>query len=265
MRGCRFFALLFLLFFIFIPAARICAAPALDVKAKSIPIKKIEVQGLYTLDKGQLIYLLCLNSAKVIVPENLARGIKRAFKKGIFEYISVSEDEKRPGVIIVRVRERDRIKDVSFEFLSKGGPSKSFLADRFLLRQGDFMRYDLVDRAASALKASLSRAGYPDAAVDVDVRRTPEKKDPYFVKLHVSVLPGAPLLVKEVRIIKGAAGGPPGKEPGKDIKLKPGDVYDQFKLESQLAWLKDDYLKRHYVNPQVGPYAFVNGALSTRS
>ncbi|MDA8085261.1 MAG: outer membrane protein assembly factor BamA [Nitrospiraceae bacterium] len=217
-----------------------------------VKIKKIEVQGLYTIDKSQLIYLLCLKSSNVIVPENLARGIKRAFKKGIFEYISVGEDLDRPGVIIVKVREKDRIKDVSFH-VKGSGPSRGLIEKGFLFKEGDFMRYDLLDRARSALVHTLSMAGYPDSAVTVSVKRILKKKNPYNVRIDVSVLPGPPVLVKKVDIT-GA--------PARLIKIGPGDVYDQFKLKEQLAGLKNYYLKRHYVNPRVGPYSFSNGALS---
>ncbi|MDA8325195.1 MAG: outer membrane protein assembly factor BamA [Nitrospiraceae bacterium] len=234
---------------------KITAGPGEKTTPGPIEIKKIEVQGLYTIDKDQLIYLLCLRSAKIIVPENLARGIKRAFKKGIFEYISVGEDADRPGVIIVRVREKDRIKDISFHVKGEG-PSGGFLEGTFLFKERDFMRYDLLEKARTALGETLSLAGYPDAAVKVRVERIPKKKDPYNVRIDVSVSPGPPVLVKKVNIT-----GAPAAEVAGRIKTGPGDVYDQFKLKEQLAGLKDFYLKRHYVNPQVGPYSFSKGVL----
>ncbi len=221
------------------------------------PATRIEVEGLRTIGKAELIYLLGLRGPNALAPANLALGIKRAFKKGIFEYISVGLVPGRPGVITVKVREKDRIKDIRFDLKGKG-PSRGFLKARFILRERDFMPYSLLDRAGAALGKTLSMAGYPDARVSVCVER-PDRKDPYNVRLVVCVFPGPPVRVKRVRI--WGVPSPPGK-PGKPINIRAGDVYNQFELRRRLFDLKKYYLERHYVAPRAGPYSFSDGVLS---
>ena len=222
------------------------------------PATRIKVEGLRTIRKPELVYLLGLSGPDALEPAHLARGIKLAFKKGIFEYISVGRDPNRPGLIIVKVRERDIIKDIRFDMKGKG-PSKGFLKDRFIFRGGDFMHYSRLARAETALGNALSLAGYPGARVAVCVRRITEGKNPYNVRLTVYVLPGPAVRVRQVRIWGSSA--PPGK-PEKMIDISAGDVYDQFRLKRRLFDLKKYYLEHHYVAPRVGPYSFSDGVVS---
>ncbi len=245
-----FFAPLFLLASWLIPGVPLAAVPA------NVPIKKIKIEGLYSISSDELIYLLCLRSSNVIVPENLARGIKRAFKKGIFEYISVVRDEDDPGVIIVKVREKDRIKDISFN-VKGAGISKSFLKDNLIFKKRGFMRYDLLGKAEADLKEALSESGYPDARVVIRAARSSGKgKSPYRITLTVSVEMGQPVLIKAVQIV-----GRPEAEAGKYIKFAAGDVYDQYKLKAQINALQKYYVGKNYLNPSVGPYSFSQGVL----
>ncbi len=246
-----FFVILFLFLSAFLMAPRSSFAAA----AANAPIKKIKVEGLYSISSDELIYLLCLRSSNVIVPENLARGIKRAFKKGIFDYISVGRDESDPDVIIVKVRERDRIKDIRFKIKGKG-VSKSFLEDNMILKKRGFMRYDLLGKAESDLREALSVLGYPRARVTITTVRPDKKgKNPYRINLDVSVETGQPVLIKEVKIV-----GRPEAEVRKYVKMA-GGVYDQYKLRAQINALHDYYVRKHYLNPSVGPYSFSQGVL----
>ncbi|MDA8169507.1 MAG: outer membrane protein assembly factor BamA [Nitrospiraceae bacterium] len=244
-RGCLVSALLVMV--LLFPAA---GWPA----GKEIPIKAIKVEGLYTINSRELIYMLCLNKAKALDPENLQRGIKRAFRKGIFEYISVSEDSGEKGLIIIQVREKDTIAGVDFTG-ARNLPSK-FLKSSFPMAKGQFMRYDLIDSASAKLRDALSQAGYPAASVKVSVERKPKKHDPYRVKLLAAINEGKPLIVKKVEII-----GQAGSEARKYIKISPGDVYDQVKLKEGMGNLRDYYKKRDYINPVIGPYNFYDGEL----
>ena len=240
--------------------AALQAADMPPAKIKSLPPAKIEVEGLRTISKAELIYLLGLRGPeqKALAPAHLARGIKRAFMKGIFEYISVGlapgPSGENPGVIIVKVREKDRIRGICFNVKGNQKPSKGFLEDHFAFREGDFMRYGRLENAEAEARKTLSEAGYPEARVAVCVERITEGQNPYNVRLVVNVRPGKPLIVRKVKII-----GPPVL-PG--FRFRAGDVFNQFKLRGRLAGLKKYYLERHYVSPRAGPYSFSDGVLS---
>lgn len=240
------------LIFIFMihPAMLLAATPA------EVPIKQIKVEGLYTISGDELIYLLCLRDSNVIVPENLNRGIKRAFKKGIFEYISVGQDDKDPGIVIISVREKDRIKNIRFRV--KGASiSKGFLEDNLLLKKRGFMRYDLAHKAESALKETLSGLGYPDATVKLTTSRPVKAgKNPYLITVNVSIETGKPVFIKKVEVV-----GRPAGEVRKYLKISAGGVYDQYKLRAQINALHAYYIKKNYLDPSVGPYSFSDGVL----
>lgn len=183
----------------------------------------------------------------------MALGIKRAFKKGIFEYISVSEDTSDPGVILIDVREKAVIKAIDFK--GAHGVSGGFLKEQFPIKRGDFLRDELIGPAAGALTEALARSGYPDARVSVEVIRE-KTKTPYRARLRVHISQGRPLLVSKIDVI-----GRPAREVIGHLGLGPGDVYDQFRIERGMEKLKAFYKKRGYFNPVIGPYSYYEGEL----
>ncbi|MDP2167760.1 MAG: outer membrane protein assembly factor BamA [Thermodesulfovibrionales bacterium] len=222
------------------------AAPA---AALDIPVLEVQVEGLHSIDKEELIYLLGLREGGVIDRASLRRGIKRAFLKGIFEDISV---EAAPvGVITVRVREKDFIDNISV----KGNllvPGR-FIKANFALKEDQPMRYELADESVARLKAALVEKGFSDAAVELGVRREDE---PYRVDLILRVTEGKPLVVDKIQVL-----GRPSGEVGQLMTLREGDVYDQFKLREDIERLRKFYVKSGYIHPAVGPYTFRDGEL----
>ena len=76
-------------------------------------------------------------------------GIKMAFLKGIFEDISVELDDDRTHVKI-RVKERNIIRNIYI----KGNKhvKKKALAELFLFKEGQVMRYDLIEHSERELR-----------------------------------------------------------------------------------------------------------------
>ncbi len=230
----------------------LCFLLALPALARAeIPIKRIDVEGLRSIKKSELIYLLCLSNAASIDRVKLSYGIKRAFKKGIFDYIEVDQDPNQPGVIRVVVREHDVIDEVRFK--GGGDISGKLLRNNFILKPEGFMRYGLIDQAARTLKEAVSRAGYPDAKVSVS---TEKGKTPYRVKVTVHIDRGKPLIVKHITVI-----GRPADEVTGYLRLSPGDVFNQSDLARGMEELGNHYRKKGYYDPIVGPYAFSAGEL----
>jgi len=215
-----------------------------------IPIKKIEVDGLSSMEEEELIYLLCLEGKKELEPDTLAQGIQRAFRKGIFDYMGVEEDERESGLIRITVVEKEVVRGVEVEG-NEEVPDK-FLKRNFVISKRDIMRYDRLDEARKGLKDALAQFGYPEAQVDIETR----KKGRYGVLLIVKVNEGRPSIVRSISVI-----GRPEEEVLPRLGVRQGDVFDQFAFRESLKELREFYKDRNYFSPAVGPYTFSEGVL----
>jgi outer membrane protein insertion porin family len=236
-----------LFLFMFVFANVFC----MDAFASDVPVKEAHVEGLYSIGEKELLYLLEIKEGKAITPSGIRRGIKRAFLKGIFDYISVERDDGDKSVIRVRVKERDVIEDVKIEgnrVLSKG-----FIRESLILKKRGFMRYDLIEEASAALSRAMNEKGFPDGRVKIATER---KKEPYRVNVLVDVYEGEPLYIRDINIV-----GRPGDEVLGVMRLGSGDVFDQFRLKEEMERLKNHYRKSGYPNPMVGPYTYSDGTL----
>lgn len=225
-------------------------------------IKGITVEGLYSIQKEELLYLLDLKAGDKIDRVRLERGIRRAFLKGIFEDIEVYEEEpggaaasgtpmegEKTAPLRVKVVERDFIKRVIISGNSR--LSARVIREHFPLKEGQLMRYDLLDESVKKLRQDLSQRGFEHADAIVDV----EKKDePYRVNVLVKVSEGEPTLIGKIRVI-----GP--EEVRSKVKISEGDVFDQYKLREDLERLRKFYKKEEHINFSAGPYTFSGGEL----
>jgi outer membrane protein insertion porin family len=244
------------------PARRQCLFPLLLVaffslfvspaRASEVQVKEVRIEGLYSISREELLYLVDIKPGDVLEPASVRRGIKRAFMKGIFEGISVEEDEAERGVIWVRVIERDVIGDIDIE-------GNSYLSGKFIrkhlgLSEDSVMRYDLLDEIRDRLLAAIMEKGLPSAHVSIEVART---KKPYRVEVLVRVVEGNPVYINRIEVF-----GRPREEVTPLMRVGVGGTYDQFKLRDDLKRITRYYRKRGYFNPEVGPYTFKGGELN---
>jgi outer membrane protein insertion porin family len=233
----------FLLFIVLYPAAAVHAADTGTVGT-------ITIQGLHSAGRAEMLGLLSLKEGEQIDAEKVREGIKRAFLKGIFEYIAVDTDDADPAAVTVIVREKDVIRKV----MVKGDHELSARKVRMqlVMKEGDMLRHDRIASAERDLKEKYGLSGYPEAIVRISTEAT---KEPYRVDLVVTVEAGSPVLIGGVRI-KGTDIVAPD-----DLRLSPGDIYDQFKVKDELKRLRERLRKEGYYHPVVGPYAFHEGVL----
>lgn len=218
--------------------------------AEGLMVGEVEVYGLASMEKEELLYLLKIGPGEPIDAGIVRKGIKRAFLKGIFEDISVEtmdEDNKR---VIVRVKERDRVKKIHIE--GDFDLSVSKIRELFLIREGQVLPCNILDEAIEDLKPKLAYLGYPLATVEGKIENV---RSPYSINIRLFVNTGPPELIKNITI-SGA-----GDEIREVLKLSPGDVYDQSILKKDLERIKSYYKKNNYFRPVIESYAFVNGTL----
>jgi len=215
-------------------------------------IRKIDIQGLYSLKNEELLDLLNIKAGEVFNPAAVRSGIKLAFLKGIFEDLSVEIADSARSHIIVKVKERDIIKRIIISGNQK--LSKREIKKYFALKEEQVMRYDLRDNAVKELRNSLSERGFPHADIKFSVEKAGE---PYRVNLLLTINEGTPEIIKGIKVI-----GPEGTK--ELIKTDTGDIYDQVNLRKELEEARLHYKKDKFLKPVVGPYVFKNGILEIR-
>lgn len=217
--------------------------------ASGLPVKEVYIEGLYSLDKKELLYLLDIKRGGTLKPEALKRGIKRAFLKGIFEEISVETDDKETGLVRIKVKERDILKKI----IIRGNRylSGKFIKRHLDLKEDSVLRYDLLEKAREKLLQAINSKGFPSASLTLKAQRT---KKPYRVNVVLTLDEGEPLFVSKIKIF-----GRPEDEVRPLMRLKTGDIYDRFRLEKDLDRLRKYYRNLGYLNPTVGPYTFKDG------
>jgi outer membrane protein insertion porin family len=233
-----FFLILGLLLFVACPA--VAAAPV---------VGKIEVKGLVSIGKEELLGLLGIRTGDVLDPAAVREGIKRAFLKGIFNDIEVSANEARTEVQVV-VQERDRIRNVEVV-------GNEFFSDReirrmFPLKEGTVLRYDLLGSAAKGLKDMLVQRGFPSASVSASVASTSK---PYAEDIVLTISEGRPLVIDRLEIH-----GAPEDEVKRVIHIDKGDRYDLKAVESDMDRIREHYKDLGYLNPSAS-CSFADGKL----
>jgi len=228
----------------------LCLLIVSSAEGASLPVTRVDVDGLYSIKKEELLDILDIKTGQVLNPLSLRNGIKMAFLKGIFEDISVEVDDADTSHLKINVKERDIIKKIKVDGAEH--LKKKALLNLFGFKEGQVMRYDLIEKSMTELKESLTEKGFPRADVKFGVEKT---RKPYRVNLLLSIEEGTPEIIKSIKIY-----GPEG-EVRELLEISEGDIYDQFKLRKNLEKIRDHYKKNSYLNPSAGPYAFSDGEL----
>ncbi len=217
---------------------------------KTIIAGSIEIHGLHSIDRDEFLDLLGLAPGALVDQEQLRKGIKRAFLKGIFEDISIEVSEDPAHDVAIRVREREFINKIYIQ--GNYQISKKKIEELFLLKKNQVMRYDMLELAEKELKEKILFYGYPDTRINIRVDRATR---PYKVDIYLTIDTGLPLVIKTIHIV--------GTDLDvKDLlKISPGDVYDQRRLNNAIKRTKDGLKKEGYYKPVIGPYNYKEGDL----
>jgi outer membrane protein assembly factor BamA len=219
--------------------------------AEAAVVSKVEIKGLHSVGRDELLYLLGMRPGETIDAESVRLGIKRAFLKGIFEDISVETAGGERARVTINVRERNFIKDVCIE--GNYAIAKKTIRKLFILKEDQTLTCNILDKAVEDLKPRIAALGYPNADIHAEIVKL---KEPYRIDIRLTVNTGEPLRIKKILIL-GA-----GEEIKDRMKLSEGDVLNQVLVKKDLERTKAYYKRNDYFKPVVGPYAFVNGTLS---
>ena len=219
--------------------------------AEAAVVSEVEINGLHSIGKDELLYLLDMRPGETIDAESVKLGIKRAFLKGIFEDISVETSGGERAKVTINIRERNFIKNICIE--GNYDISKKTIRELFLLKEDQILSCDILDKAVEDLKPRIAALGYPNADIHAEIVKL---KEPYRIDIRLLVNTGEPLRIRKV-VITGA-----GEEIRDRMKLSEGDVFNQSILKKDLDRIKEYYKRNDYFKPVVGPYTFIDGTLS---
>jgi len=237
-----------ILFLGFLLLAAYC--PFTPCEASASVVSEVEITGLYSIGKDELLYLLNIGPGTEIDADLVRLGIKRAFLKGIFDDIAVETTEGDKVKVVIRVKERDFIKKISVE--GEYALSKKTIKELFPLKEGQELACDMLEKAVRDIKPKISIRGFPRVEIKAEVERL---KEPYRVNLHLRVDTGEPERINKITIL-GVAG-----DVKSEMKLSEGDVFNRLLIEKDIERIKAFYKSNKYFKPVVGPYAFTDGDL----
>jgi outer membrane protein insertion porin family len=221
----------------------------------AFPIKRIEVIGLQSISKEELLYLLDLREDKDLDRSSLRLGLKRAFLKGLFEDIVVESPDTEDNVITITVKEKSIIK--SIEIQGNNYFSGRFIRKNVSIKKGERLNGMKLSTSIAALTDVLRKKGFPDCKVTYSL------SDPQRNKVIITLMidEGEPLRVREIKI----SGGPEEDKEAvsKRLKLSAGDVFDRTSVDQSIERIKSDFRKRDHIDTQAD-YFFEKGDLNIR-
>ncbi len=225
-----------------------CRSESSAVSPDKSPVAKIEVEGLYSIKKEELLNLLDIRKGDILEKETLRIGIKRAFLKGIFEDIVIEGNEELTS-ILVRVEEKkliDRIEISGNDFFSK----------RFILRnlnvsEGERLNLLKIKEAVTSVREQMKKRGFADSRIEYSIVSLKANR----CGLRLQVDEGEPQIIKKIII----------SEPEDTVKsylnMSEGDIFDMTKLERLESKVLNYYKKHRYVDTSL-KHTFKDGILS---
>lgn len=213
-------------------------------------IRHIEVSGLYSISKEELLYLLDLQKDKALDRAALSRGIKRAFLKGVFDDIRVEIIDREGIDIKVTVVEKPIIRSINIK-------GNSYLPDKFIKRhltisKGDRLNLLKIGQSLISIENALKEKGFLAPSVSYDLIHKDNAVDVIF-----EVIEGKPDIIKQI-IIHGH----------EDVvlsflRLSVGDIFDRTEMERLSSKLKEYYKKQGYILTSL-EYYYNEGVLAIK-
>lgn len=212
---------------------------------------RIEIVGLHSVDREEMLDMLGFREGGSLDAEIIKVAIKRAFRKGIFDDISIEVSDSVPSVVTVTVREKDMIRKVSVQ--GTYPLSAHRVRELLLLKEGEMMRNDLIDQTIAELKTSFADLGFPEAKIAISSQR--DEKHHHTITVIVSIEAGPAQTIKGVRVVGTDIVGED------DIRFSANDIYDQSRLRKELQRIREKLKKEGYFKPVIGSYSMQDGIL----
>ncbi|MCK5504654.1 MAG: hypothetical protein KAJ10_05805, partial [Thermodesulfovibrionia bacterium] len=201
------------------------------------------------IEKEELIDMVCFHVGDILDREALRKGIKRAFKKGIFYDIQAVAEPYESGITLKYiVKEIPLVKNINIkgnELISRRGIKKAFL-----FKKGENFKDNYIERARTNLKTFYSNRGFPEAEITINIEKD---KKPGYINVNLSIEEGPPLTIERIKTLS---------EVRERVRILEGDVLDANRINKAVERLRNYYKKQKHIKPVVGPYEFRDGELT---
>ncbi len=241
-----FYFSILLMFFLFLFMLT-CKSESSAVSPDKSPVAKIELEGLYSIKKEELLNLLDIRKGAILEKEALRIGIKRAFLKGIFEDIVIEGNEELTS-ILVRVEEKKVIDWI--EISGNDYFSKRFILRNLKVSKGERLNLLKIKEGVTAVREQMKKRGFADSRIEYSIVSLKNNR----CGLRLQVDEGEPQIIKKIII----------SELDDTVKsylnMSEGDIFDMIKLERLESKVLNYYKKHRYVDTSL-KYTFKDGIL----
>lgn len=211
-------------------------------------IEDLRVEGLQRVSPGRVFAELPLQPGEPVTMERISQASKRLFETGLFDDISLYEEQ---GQIIVRLRERPTLqrlniegnKKVSTEDLKKGLTQAG-------LDEGQIFQRSTLDQIKLELQRMYHAQGRYNARIESRVEELPRNQ----VAVHLEISEGSVASIRRINIVGNQAFDNDTLLRRMELEEERGwtlfssaDQYSREKLSGDLERLRSWYLDRGYL------------------
>ncbi len=216
---------------------------------KAGPVRHVEVTGLHSISKSELLYLLNIDKGRVINRSALSVGVKRAFLMGIFDDIIVESLDPDKTVIVVKVKEKPVIASIGVK--ENDHFSANFIKKQLYFKNGDRVTGLKIKDGIEKLKEAMHRRGFVDA--DAAYAVIPGKKNT--VAIEIIIHEGQPEIVKQIMIPSHAG------IINNYLPFSVNSIFDFEEMDRIRNKILSDYKKQNFVGTSLS-YTYRSGVLT---
>lgn len=145
-----------------------------SIFAEEKTISKISIEGADRMTQDAFLALTSLRPGQTYDEGYIQKEFKRIWDSGIFEDLSVEENETPEGVeVLFKIKEKPLVSSVEYKG-SKKLTSTSIIdklkENKADVKTGTVLNFDTVKKAESALRFMAAEKGFPDATVTSEIQ-----------------------------------------------------------------------------------------------
>lgn len=145
-----------------------------SIFAEEKTISKISIEGADRMTQDAFLALTSLRPGQTYDEGYIQKEFKRIWDSGIFEDLSVDENETPEGVeVLFKIKEKPLVSSVEYKG-SKKLTSTSIIdklkENKADVKTGTVLNFDTVRKAESALRFMAAEKGFPDATVTSEIQ-----------------------------------------------------------------------------------------------
>jgi outer membrane protein insertion porin family len=223
-------------------------------------VSKIVLEGADRITQEAFLALTSLRPGQVYDEENVKKEFKRIWDSGLFEDVSVDQEETAEGIqLTFKVKERPLISSV--EYKGSKRLTQSTVLDKLKenkadVKTGTILDFGAIKKAESALRFMAAEKGYPDAVISSEIKNL--GKSQVAVIFHLEDGPKA--RITKVAFL-GAKAFSQRKLRDTFKKTRPHgwfswanhhDIYSESRYQEDEKLLRELYEAQGYIDIEVG-------------